>query len=206
MIREGHAAGPRPTTKAVENYIKAVNKGMLKVMSKMGISTLQSYRGAQIFEAIGLNEDVRRPVLHLDAVAHRGHRPRRDRRGSAPAPRARASRSARSTVDALETGGQYQWRRDGEYHLFNPETVHKLQHADADEQYSVFKEYTEARQRPEPRAGTLRGLLRSEAGRHSPMPIDEVEPVEDDRQALRHRRDVATARSARRRTRPWPSP
>ena len=77
MIRQGTARGGSTTQTAVRNYIKALNKGVLKVMSKMGISTLQSYRGAQIFEAIGLEQGVRRPLLHLDRLAHRRRRPRR---------------------------------------------------------------------------------------------------------------------------------
>ena len=135
---------------AVENYIKALNKGILKVMSKMGISTLQSYCGAQIFEAIGLDKRVRRPVLHADRLAHRRRRPRRHRRGSAPAAPAARSRRGRSAEHELEWGGEYQWRRDGEYHLFNPDTVFKLQHATRSGQYAIFKEYTQLGRRPEP--------------------------------------------------------
>ncbi len=132
LARHGRArASSRTSTadEAVEHYIKAVNKGLLKVMSKMGISTLQSYRGAQIFEAIGLNRELidryftwtasRIEGVGLDVIA-------RETRG---APRTTRTR-CRPTLDGdLDPGGQYQWRRRGEYHMYNPETVAKLQHA-----------------------------------------------------------------------------
>ena len=111
-------------------------------MTKMGISTLQSYRGAQIFEAIGLEPRGHRRLLHLDGVAHRGHRPRRHRRGGAAASRPRLSRSSPALDGDLDLGGQYQWRRRGEHHLYNPNTVAKLQHAVRAGSYKMFKEYT----------------------------------------------------------------
>src|ERR1700674_1473420 len=127
---------------AVEHYIKALNKGILKVMSKMGISTLQSYCGAQIFEAVGLEKAFvekyftgtasRIGGVAIDVVADevvQQHRRAFDRSGGRP---------------ELDSGGEYQWRRDGEYHLFNPETVFKLQHATRSGQYDLFKQYTQA--------------------------------------------------------------
>src|SRR5207237_939801 len=127
---------------AVKNYIKAINKGVMKVMSKMGISTAQSYCGAQIFEAVGLNRNVideyftgtasRVGGVGLDVVArevkarHRAAFPDRSVNGH-----------------TLDAGGQYQYRRNGEYHLFNPETVHKLQYACRSNNYEVFKQYSE---------------------------------------------------------------
>ena len=141
--RSGMLAGHRRTSKAVKNYIKALNKGILKVMSKMGISTLQSYCGAQIFEAVGLEQAFVDRYFTWTAVAHRRRRhrrrsPRKSRRRHEQAfPRAAGRRSPSSTA-----GGEYQWRRDGEYHLFNPETVFKLQHATRSGQYAIFKEYT----------------------------------------------------------------
>ena len=127
--------------RAVANYIHALNKGILKVMSKMGISTLQSYCGAQIFEAIGLDRafvdryftrtSSRIGGVGAGVIAEEAGRRHR---------KAFATRSVDSSD--LDCGGEYQWRRDGEYHLFNPETVFKLQHATRSGQYSVFKEYT----------------------------------------------------------------
>ena len=162
--------------KAVINYIRALNKGILKVMSKMGISTLQSYCGAQIFEAIGLESKfVDRYFTHtasriggvgLEVVAsevlkrHTHAFPMRS-----PAP------------PDLEAGGEYQWRRDGEFHLFNPDTVFKLQHATRSGQYGVYKEYTTLVNDQSRQLGTLRGLL--DFRRTQPaVALDEVEPVE----------------------------
>src|SRR6185503_17997292 len=161
---------------AVINYIHALNKGILKVMSKMGISTLQSYCGAQVFEAVGLDRafvdhyftrtssrigGVGAPVVAEEIV-------RRHRRAFAPRP---------GDANELDCGGEYQWRRDGEYHLFNPETVYKLQHATRSGQYSIFKEYTRLVDDQNKRLATLRGLLELKAAA-TPVPIDEVEPVE----------------------------
>ncbi len=131
--------------KAVKNYIKACGKGVLKVMSKMGVSTVASYTGAQIFEAIGLGDELveqyftgtvsRLGGIGLDEIAaevaarHAIAHPTR--------PEERAHRK-------LELGGEYQWRREGEDHLFNPETVFKLQHATRAKRYDIFKQYSRA--------------------------------------------------------------
>ncbi len=161
---------------AVRNYISALSKGILKVISKMGISTIQSYRGAQIFEAIGLNKKFvdryftwtpsRIEGIGIDVVAEevliRHHK-------------AYPERQART--EELDSGGYVQWRRDGEYHLFNPETVFKLQHATRTGQYKVFKEYTEKVDNQSKRLATLRGLLDFKWA-EEPVPLDEVEPVE----------------------------
>jgi glutamate synthase (ferredoxin) len=162
--------------RAVRNYIKALNKGILKVMSKMGISTLQSYCGAQIFEAIGLDPAFvdryftwtasRIGGADINVVA----REVRERHETAFPPRA-------SAPAELETGGEYRWRRDGEMHLFNPETVHKLQHATRTGQYAIYKDYTNLVNDQSRRLGTLRGLLDFKPGPRS-IPIDEVEPVD----------------------------
>ena len=161
---------------AVRAYIKACTKGVLKVMSKMGISTLQSYRGAQIFEAVGLDKAFvdryftwtasRVGGIGIDTVADEVIR--RHRRGY---PKRGPSDSQ------LETGGEYQWRRDGEYHLFNPETVFKLQHASRSGQYTVYREYAQLVNDQSRKRATLRGLftLRPAA---EPLPLEEVEPVE----------------------------
>jgi len=161
---------------AVKNYAKAVAKGVVKTMSKMGISTIQSYRGAQIFEAIGLNRSVidryftwtpsRIEGVGMETLAeevlrrHRHAFPDRQVNGF-----------------ALDPGGQYQWRHEGEYHLFNPDTVHKLQQAVRTANYAVFKQYSRAVDDQSKNWCTLRGLLELKiAG--TPVPIEEVEPVE----------------------------
>ena len=166
--------------KAVKNYVKAAGKGILKVMSKMGISTVASYTGAQIFEAVGLQRVARRRVLHRHRVAHRGHRPRRDRRRG----RARATTS-RTPIGPTElahreltVGGEYQWRREGEYHLFNPETVFKLQHSTRSGRYDVFKQYTKlVDDAVAPASPRCADCSSSAPVRAPPIPIDEVEPV-----------------------------
>src|SRR6185503_10013837 len=142
MIRQGMLPGIE-RDKAIQHYIKALNKGVLKVMSKMGISTLQSYCAAQIFEAIGLDQSVidqyfthttsRVGGVKIDVIAEEARRRHERAFGRQPAGPAE-----------LEAGGEYQWRRDGEYHLFNPETVFKLQHATRSGQYDIFKQYTRA--------------------------------------------------------------
>jgi glutamate synthase (ferredoxin) len=162
---------------AVENYIHALNKGILKVMSKMGISTLQSYCGAQIFEAIGLDPRFvntyftgtpsRVGGIAIEEVAAETLR----RHKSAFAPRNRPSATP-------STGGEYQWRRGGEHHLFTPETVFTLQHATRSGQYAVFKEYTRMVNDQSRRLATLRGLLELRPATAA-VPIDEVEPVKE---------------------------
>src|SRR5439155_17239023 len=149
-----------------------------KVASKMGISTVQSYRGAQIFEAIGLSDEVidryfsktasRIKGVGLDVIAREALE--RHRRGFPP---------IKVNGEVLENGGFYQWRRDGEYHMWNPETVAKMQHAVRVESYKTFKEYTalvndESRQRC-----TLRGLLKFRSGMRPSVPIEEVEPAKN---------------------------
>ncbi|PYM17481.1 MAG: glutamate synthase large subunit, partial [Candidatus Rokuibacteriota bacterium] len=175
MIREGLLTDI-DHDQAVRNYVKALNKGILKVMAKMGISTLQSYCGAQIFEAIGLNRDVveryftgtasRLSGIGIDMVAEEVCRRHADAFPERPVGGAE-----------LDWGGEYQWRRDGEYHLFNPDTVQKLQHATRAGQYRIYKEYTKLVDDQTRRLATLRGLidLRSAA---TPIPLDDVEPVE----------------------------
>ncbi|HEY6362991.1 MAG TPA: glutamate synthase large subunit [Vicinamibacterales bacterium] len=161
---------------AIEHYIKALNKGILKVMSKMGISTLASYCGAQIFEAIGLSQEfIDKYFTHtMSRVGGAGI----DVIAKEVAVRHERAFGSKPVGDAeLEAGGEYQWRRDGEYHLFNPETVFKLQHATRSGQYKIFKEYTQLVDKQNQNRATLRGLFRLKpAG--PPVPIDEVEPAE----------------------------
>ncbi|HET9078540.1 MAG TPA: glutamate synthase large subunit, partial [Acidimicrobiales bacterium] len=182
LVQAGELGALTPR-KAVRNYIKACSKGVLKVMSKMGISTVASYTGAQVFEAIGLSEEVvaryftgtvsRIGGVGLDGIAREVLM--RHRQAWPDRPSELAHRD-------LEGGGEYQWRREGEYHLFNPTTVHKLQHSTRTQRYDIFKQYTGAVDTQAARLATLRGLFRlrsaDELGR-SPVPIDEVEPVSE---------------------------
>jgi glutamate synthase (ferredoxin) len=175
MIDQGVLPGV-DRAKAVRNYIKALNKGILKVMAKMGISTLQSYCGAQIFEAVGLNRDVidryftgtasRVSGIGIEVVAEEVRRRHQDAFPTRPAGH-----------PELDWGGEYQWRRDGEYHLFNPDTVFKLQHATRAGQARIFREYTRLVDDQSRSLATLRGLVELKPAA-TPIPLDEVEPVE----------------------------
>jgi glutamate synthase (NADPH/NADH) large chain len=177
LIRDGVLTGVEPA-QAVRNMVKAMGKGVLKVMSKMGISTVGSYTMAQIFEAVGLSRDVvdeyftgtSCPLdgVGIDVLAEEVAV--RHRRAYPPNPTERAHRR-------LETGGEYQWRREGEVHLFNPETVFLLQHATRSRQYDVFERYTKTVDALSEDAATLRGLFRIRTGERPPVPIEEVEPV-----------------------------
>jgi glutamate synthase (ferredoxin) len=162
--------------KAVNYYVKAVNKGVLKVMSKMGISTLQSYRGAQIFEAIGLNADFvntyftntpsRISGIGIDEIAEE------------VAARHRRAYPARPVLTPdLDWGGQYQWRAEGEYHMYNPETIHKLQYSTRSSNFGIFKEYSALMDSTSQKLCTLRGLLEFKYA-DRPIPLEEIEPAE----------------------------
>ena len=178
MISEGLLEGVSPR-QARRNYIKAACKGVLKVMSKMGISTVASYTGAQVFEAIGLDGALideyftgtssRIGGVGLSVLA--AEVATRHRQAHEPRPTERAHRE-------LEVGGEYQWRREGEFHLFNPKTVFKLQHATRSKRYEIFKEYTALVDDQAEKLGTLRGLLRLRPAPGGPIPLEEVEPVE----------------------------
>ncbi|MBE7501924.1 MAG: glutamate synthase large subunit [Verrucomicrobiales bacterium] len=174
MIRQGLLPGVDHKT-ACKNYVKAVVKGVVKVCSKMGISTIQSYRGAQIFEAVGLHhsvidkyftwtpsrvEGVRLDVIAEEVLARHRH--------------AFAERPVNGQV--LDPGGQYQWRQDGEVHLFNPDTIHKLQQAVRSGRYELYQDYAAAVNQQAAGLCTLRGLLDFKP--RTPVPLDEVEPVE----------------------------
>ena len=174
MIREGLLVDIDHGT-ACKNFVKAAIKGVVKVISKMGISTIQSYRGAQIFEAVGLDRSLvdkyftwtpsriggasLATIAEESALRHRHAFPERP-----------------LETHTLEVGGEYQWRADGELHLFSPQTVHKLQRAVRDGNYRVFKEYTALVNDQLEKHYTLRGLLDFKPG--TPIPIEEVEPVE----------------------------
>src|SRR5687767_14161677 len=179
LIRDGALTGVEPA-QAVRNMVKALGKGVLKVMSKMGISTVGSYTMAQIFEAVGLSQDVvdeyftgtSCPLggVGVDVLAEEVAM--RHRRAYPDNPTERAHRR-------LETGGEYQWRREGELHLFNPETVFLLQHATRSRQYEVFEKYTKTVDQLSEEAATLRGLFSLRTGVRPPVPLDEVEPVSE---------------------------
>ncbi|MGB8858442.1 MAG: glutamate synthase large subunit [Ilumatobacteraceae bacterium] len=180
IAQDLHGLGGIDPHKAQKQYIKAAGKGVLKVMSKMGVSTVASYTGAQIFEAIGLGHDLvdeyftgtvsRLGGIGLDEVAaevaarHAEAHPRR--------PEERAHRK-------LELGGEYQWRREGDIHLFNPETVFKLQHGTRAKRYDIFQQYTALVDGLSKQAATLRGLFHLRTDAREPISIDEVEPVSD---------------------------
>jgi glutamate synthase (NADPH/NADH) large chain len=158
---------------ALKNYKKSIDKGLLKVFSKMGISTLQSYRGAQCFEAIGLNRQIvdryftgtssRIEGIGLDVLAR-----------EARLKHAHAFRPQRDSETELELGGEYQFRAAGEYHLLNPLTVAKLQHAVRANNYATFQEYTDAIDQQNRDLCTLRGLMELKPAA-KPVPIEEVE-------------------------------
>ena len=177
MIAEGLLEGVSPR-QARRNYMKAACKGVLKVMSKMGISTVASYTGAQVFEAIGL--DAALVDEYFTGTASRIGGIGLSVLASEVATRHRMAYESRPTERAhreLEVGGEYQWRREGEYHLFNPKTVFKLQHATRSKRYSIFKEYTALVDDQSERLATLRGLLRLRPAAGGPIPIEEVEPA-----------------------------
>lgn len=165
---------------AKANYVKAAGKGVLKVMSKMGISTLASYTGAQLFQAIGVSQAVldeyftglHCPVGGIDLDDIAADISARHALAFLDRPDERAHRE-------LEVGGEYQWRREGEYHLFNPDTVFKLQHSTRTGQYEVFKEYTSLIDDQSERMASLRGLLKFKDGVREPISIDEVEPASE---------------------------
>src|SRR5579883_3302218 len=160
---------------ACKNYVKAATKGVIKVMSKMGISAIQSYHGAQVFEAVGLRQDVidqyftwtasRIGGIGMETIAqevlmrHRAAFPTRATNGH-----------------ALETGGMYQWRADGEHHLFNPESIHRLQKAVRTGSYATYKSYAKLIDEQSKTLATLRGLL--EFAPSEPVPLEEVESVD----------------------------
>ncbi|WP_126248514.1 glutamate synthase large subunit [Chitinophaga rhizosphaerae] len=162
--------------KLKKNYIKAVCEGLLKVFSKMGISTLQSYQGAQIFEILGINKSVvdkyftgavsRIQGLGLDELAQETLAKHWMGYGRKETP-----------VQRLTTGGVYQWKRKGEFHLFNPTTIHLLQYSTRQNDYSIFKKYSKAVNDQSEKAATLRSMFTFKRNRN-PVPIEEVESAE----------------------------
>ncbi len=173
LIREGSLTGVDYAT-AEKNYIKAATKGVIKVASKIGISTLQSYRGAQIFEAIGLNESVVSKYFTGTASRIQGAD-----LGVIAAEAILTHNRAygdRETIDqTLEVGGEYQWRKDGEAHLLSPETIHTLQRAVRTGDYELYKQYSALINEHNRQYFTLRNLL--EFKKREPVPLEEVEPI-----------------------------
>ncbi len=175
LMREGFIKDVEEK-EALKNYRKAIDKGVLKVSTKMGISTLQSYHGAQIFEAIGINKDVidqyftwtasRIGGIDLAAIAQETLTRHKD-----------AYRVDPALTGEFEVGGRYQWRRRGELHLLNPDTIGKLQHAARTNSASSYKEFSKMINEQNERLMTLRGLLQFKG--QNPIPIDEVEPAKE---------------------------
>jgi len=177
MVSRGLLPPDITAKKACKNFVKAINKGLLKTFSKMGISTLQSYRGAQVFEAIGLSKELVREYFSgtvsriegvgLDVIARESVL--RHEHGFQP----RAS----SELE-LKVGGAYRHRVDGEYHLINPQTISKLQHAVRQNNSNTFQEYTDLIDLQNKQLCTLRGLLQLKESK-SPLPLDQVEPAKE---------------------------
>jgi glutamate synthase (NADPH/NADH) large chain len=178
LVRSGMITSVSPE-KAVKNVIKALGKGVLKIMSKMGISTVSSYAGAQAFEAVGLSQEFvdqyftgttsKLGGIGIDVIAAENL----SRHTSAyPA------EGAILAHERLTTGGEYQWRRDGAPHLFNPETVFRLQHSTRTRRYDIFREYTKLVDDQAESLMTLRGMFALKTGSRPAVPLDEVEPVE----------------------------
>ncbi|MFH9263532.1 glutamate synthase large subunit [Streptomyces sp. NPDC017546] len=179
LVRAGTFIENIESEQAIRNLIYALGKGVLKVMSKMGISTVASYRGAQVFEAVGLDEAFVATYFNgtatkiggagLDTVA---------KEVAARHTKAYPASGIAASHRALEIGGEYQWRREGEPHLFDPETVFRLQHATRNRRYDIFKQYTDRVNEQSERLMTLRGLFGFDSGRE-PISLDEVEPASE---------------------------
>ncbi len=161
--------------KAIYNYTKAVGGELLKIMSKMGISTLQSYHGAQIFEALGISKEVINQYF-TGTVSRIGGLRLDDIASEALAKHQLAFPKTANSSPRLEVGGVYQWKQRGESHLFNPQTIHLLQHSTKTNDYSLFKKYSSLINEQSEKAITLRSLLKFKKGKS--IPIDEVEPAE----------------------------
>ncbi len=177
LVRSGMITSLTPE-KAVRNLIKALGKGVLKIMSKMGISVVGSYAGAQAFEAVGLNQEFVDQYftgtssllggVGIDVIAAESAS-----RHAAAYP----EDGAVSAHERLATGGEYQWRRDGPPHLFNPDTVFRLQHATRSRRYDIFRDYTKLVDDQAENLMTMRGLFKLREGMRPAVPLDEVESV-----------------------------
>ncbi len=177
LVRTGYITGITPE-KAVRNVIYALGKGVLKIMSKMGVSTVSSYAGAQAFEAVGLSQEVVDAYFtgtetKLGGIGITEIAAENQARHDFAYPEDGAVRAH----ERLWTGGEYQWRRDGAPHLFNPDTVFRLQHSTRTRRYDIFREYTKLVDDQAEELKTLRGMFRLKTGERPPVPLDEVEPV-----------------------------
>ena len=174
MCRSGELADSPEYEDAEYNYFKAAHKGVLKVISKMGVSTLQGYRGAQIFEAVGLNDEMieryftwtpsRIGGVGLDQIEEECRRRHQEAYGT--------------YANGLPSGGRYQWRREGEYHMWNPDTIARLQYAARSNQYSSYQEFAEFADGLSEEHCTIRGLLEFKT-LDEPIDLDEVEPASE---------------------------
>ncbi|MCR2818638.1 glutamate synthase large subunit [Microbacterium sp. zg.Y1090] len=177
LVRAGFITGITPE-EAVTNVIYALGKGVLKIMSKMGISTVSSYAGAQTFEAVGLSQEFIDAYFtgtesKLGGIGIREVALENQARHDFAYPQDGAARAH----ERLWTGGEYQWRRDGSPHLFNPDTIFRLQHSTRTRRYDIFREYTKLVDDQARELKTLRGMFTLRSGLRPPVPIDEVEPV-----------------------------
>jgi glutamate synthase (NADPH/NADH) large chain len=178
MVNRQLLSNPIDYKKAEQNFIKAIDKGLLKIISKMGISTIQSYRGAQIFEAVGLNSEVIEKYftwtasqvegLSLDQIEEETLRRHRS---------AYTGRTA-SWRDNLDVGGAYQWRRDGEYHMYNPDAIAKLQQAARTNDFDLYKQFATLIDKQDRKLSTFRGLLNFKES-STPISLEEVEPASE---------------------------
>jgi glutamate synthase (NADPH/NADH) large chain len=178
LVRAGIITGVTPE-EAVHNVIKALGKGVLKIMSKMGVSTISSYAGAQAFEAVGLSQDFVDEYFtgtdsKLGGVGIDVIQAENLKRHQSAYP----LNTAEISHERLETGGEYSWRRDGSPHLFNPDTVFRLQHSTRTRRYDIFRDYTRLVDDQAENLMTLRGLFKLKTADRDPIPLDEVESVE----------------------------
>ncbi|MBD7957881.1 glutamate synthase large subunit [Microbacterium sp. Sa4CUA7] len=177
LVRAGFITGITPE-KAVTNVIYALGKGVLKIMSKMGISTVSSYAGAQAFEAVGLSREFIDAYFtgtetKLGGIGIEQIAAENQARHDWAYPQDGAARAH----ERLWTGGEYQWRRDGSPHLFNPDTIFRLQHSTRSRRYDIFREYTRLVDDQAKELKTLRGMFTLRTGQRPAVPLDEVEPV-----------------------------
>lgn len=180
LVEQGTFLTGVESEKAIKNLIKALGKGVLKVMSKMGISTVASYRGAQVFESIGLSQELvdtyfsgtttKLGGIGLEEIA---------KEVAARHAKAYPASGITAAHRALDIGGEYQWRREGEPHLFDPDTVFRLQHSTRSRRYDIFKQYTERVNEQSERLMTLRGLFKLDGKGRAAISVDEVEPVSE---------------------------
>jgi glutamate synthase domain-containing protein 2 len=188
MAMHAELPGDLSAEKAIYNYIKAIGKGLSKIMSKMGVSTYMSYCGAQLFEAIGLSKDLVTSTSAAPPPRWKASACSRWPRRPPQPPRAFGTDPVLAAM--LDAGGEYAWRARGEEHMWTPDAIAKLQHSTRSGKFDTYKEYAQIINDQSKRHLTLRGLFEFKFDPAKAIPLDEVEPA-GDRQALRHRRHVA---------------